>query len=796
MKKNLLALFFVVIICFCAPVPSSADNTPQRRPKIGLALGGGGAKGMAHVGVLKVMEEEGIPVDLIAGTSIGSIIGALVSVGYTPQQLDTIVRHIDWNVYIGESISQKSLSWQDKERKSKYLVTIPFNAGKALDEELARSRELNGGREQGRRSLLGSLPAGVKSGNNIINLFNNLCIGYQDSLDFRTQLPIPFSCVATNILDGTPVLLESGRLPYAIRASMAIPGVFSPVKLDGKVLIDGGMMDNFPADVCRDMGADIIIGVNLADYKASREDEINSLPQLLGQILNVFTSTTTDANAAICNVHIHPNVDGYNSLSFDPASVDTLIRRGYEAASAYRQELREIRRLLDRYGPEAPNDASFPAARRLTDKEIYIDAIGFSGLSAQEQKWLFKKLDIRPGMKCPGTQLDKIVDYFKGMGIYDSVTYIASPSSAGDDHYSVNFTLTRAKPHALAFGLRFDTQESVAALMDFKWNANRMNGFLFGLNAKLSYNPEITSLVAYNFHNASRLNLDYSYRKSQFSIWGMGEEAASSLYKRHRFRLFLSEGRTSSVGFKAGAQIGMYDSMHYDNLNSSIPISVAPSVDFIHAGSFGEFNLDTRDDPYFPTRGVKLNVGADWYFADFGAYSEYEGTAFTGFGSASLRFAWNIPVAGGALVFVPQLYGRCMFGSSVPSLSGYTELFWNYYGGDIPGRYLDQQMPFVGVNAPQSAYDYMGIARLDVRWRLAGKHYLSLMANYMCDGEPDEDTAQWLQSENTGAALRYSYNSALGPIGLDLQWCATPRVLSSSGEQTRFGLYLFAGFNF
>ena len=207
-----------------------------QRKKVGLVLSGGGAKGVAHIGVLKVLEEAGIPIDYIAGTSMGSLVGALYAIGYDAHTMDSLVRRQDWTFLLSDKVYRYNLPFSEKEETEKYLVSVPIK----------NNREIK-------------IPSGFISGQNIYNLFSDLTIGYHDSLDFK-KLPIPFACVASNLVDGQEVIQDCGVLPLAMRASMAIPGAFAPVRKDGMVLVDGGISNNFPVDIAKAMGADIIIG--------------------------------------------------------------------------------------------------------------------------------------------------------------------------------------------------------------------------------------------------------------------------------------------------------------------------------------------------------------------------------------------------------------------------------------------------------------------------------------------------------------------------------------------------------
>jgi NTE family protein len=247
--------------------------TFAQRPKVGVVLCGGGAKGAAHVGVLKVLEENGIPIDCIAGTSMGAIVGGLYAIGYSAAELDSLIMAQDWNYVMSDRIPRRNTYFEQRKYQDNYLLRIPFGAG-----DYSRL----GPRPQPRRgeggSLLDNIPIAMVNGQNIYNLFTRLSVGYQDSLDF-SRMPIPFACVAVDLIGKKEVVFHGGNFVDAIRASMAIPGYFSPVRLNDMVLIDGGALNNFPVDVAKAMGADIIIGVKLGEL-SDEAPEINSIGDL------------------------------------------------------------------------------------------------------------------------------------------------------------------------------------------------------------------------------------------------------------------------------------------------------------------------------------------------------------------------------------------------------------------------------------------------------------------------------------------------------------------------------------
>ena len=301
MMKKYLSLLLICLLAW----PAMAGE----RKKVAVVLGGGGAKGVAHIGVLKVLEEAGIPIDIVAGTSMGAIVGGLYAIGYSPDEIKRMVELQDWDMLLSDKVKRSHLLFPEKEKAERYIVSLPFGLEK-------KDRVIDG----------------VVKGQNLQNLFSDLTIGYHDSVDFNSFL-IPFACVAVDMVSGKDYVFHKGSLPLAMRASMAIPGVFTPVRKDSMVLVDGGIVNNYPADVAKAMGADIIIGVDVQNALKSA-DKLNSAPDILGQIVDLTCQTNHEKNVELTDTYIKVNVDGFSSASFTPAAIDSLMRRGEEAARA------------------------------------------------------------------------------------------------------------------------------------------------------------------------------------------------------------------------------------------------------------------------------------------------------------------------------------------------------------------------------------------------------------------------------------------------------------------------------
>ena len=369
---------------------------PHSRKKVGIVLSGGGAKGMAHIGALKVIEKAGIPIDYVVGTSMGSIIGGLYSIGYTPEQLDSMVRRQDWTFLLSDKIPRSEQNMAEREAAEKYVFSLPFGKD-------AKTQAIGG----------------LIKGQNLANLFSELTVGYHDSIDFN-KLPIPFACVSENIVNGNEVNFHKGVLATAMRASMAIPGVFTPVRLDSMVLVDGGVVNNYPVNVARAMGADIIIGVDVqSDLKPA--NELNSAGSILGQLINLMGLQLYKKNLEETNAYIKVNVEGYSAASFTPNAVDTLIRRGEEAALAQEGALMKLKQELGLDSTYMPKP--LPSYPYSPSRKVYIKEITFDGLDEKDKRWLLKRCDLKEDSEISIRRIEEATAILCSNLEYSSATY-------------------------------------------------------------------------------------------------------------------------------------------------------------------------------------------------------------------------------------------------------------------------------------------------------------------------------------------------------------------------------------
>lgn len=749
-----LFLFLIVYVCVGEMVMA---QRPQHRPRIGVVLGGGGAKGAAHIGVLKYIEERGIPIDCVAGTSMGSIIGGLYSLGYSPEEMKRIISDVDWSHLMLNRVDPTMMSSNELALYRDYLLRVPFNLRQG-SRTIVSSRSL-------RSTIISSLPSSFMGGSNVSNLFNSLSLGYNDSISFDS-LPIPFSCVATDIVTGEAYIFRRGVLPMAMRASMAIPGIFDPVRLGEHLLLDGGMVNNFPTDICVDsLGADIVIGIEVAQELDSSSSNLNSLPQIANQLMQIAVSKNKYDNRQKCDIYIRPDMTGYNMLSFNAGAIDTLVRRGYEQAQQHADEFAELRRMLDDYGPYKKELQARPAEAFGHDT-IYVTNIVLNGISKDElmqdhgkYRWLLRRSGINEG-PITGDQLDKALSLVKGTGAFSDIVYNLHPAQCPTDSmtmscYTLTANLKENEPHVFALGLRYDWESSATILFKIGLNQRRIAGAKLQVAAELNYSPRFAVTASYEGLNFATLNLEYAFRADYYNMWYNNESGAKKLSdiwsKNNYLRLYLSEFQSRMFNLRIGVQ---EESIYYYN-----------SIDdfFRSFGAFASLSLDTRNRPYLADRGMVFSLEGNVHRNHDDRY-RIEGDAY---GSGSIAFSSIVPL-GGRFAFVPHLYVRMITPfDEDKDMDFYQTLF----GGMMYQRHSESQLPFVGVIDPQYLFHDAAVARIDLRVHLFENSYVSLMGNVI--GGTTKSLLQdgWETFESHfGFGVQYALRTIVGPLTFSLHW--------------------------
>ena len=757
----------------------------QHRPTVALVLSGGGAKGAAHVGVLKLIEELDIPVDVICGTSMGGLMGGLYALGYSSSFLDSLLRAQDWSVTLTDKIDQKYVPYADKIYKETFLLSIPFHyknedfsatriaeqekysAGDGTLHMEAGQGELN--TQMGMNTIASSLPSGYVFGFNVNNMLSSLSVGYQDNIQF-SELPVPFFCVASDIISCKAKNWGSGRLKTAMRSTMSIPGMFDPVRTHGMILVDGGTRNNFPVDLARSMGADLVIGVDLSDLNPSFS-QVNHIGDILSQFITMLGKDAFDRNKPDADVFIKPDLAKYNMLSFDTESISDMIRKGYSAAKEKEDELKELKRYMRGAGFRLGN----VPATDINETPVLVSAVIFNGVTDEESLMLHGKAGIKAGSCVSKKMMDEAMSRLLATKAFESVTY----SLLGkEEPYRLVFNCVKAPMHRMGIGVRADSEDLVSLLAHVGLNANKLIGSKLDFMAKIGQNQYGNVRYSYDMQGLPTLNAEVrvSYNRndmvSRSATYNMG-------YWGHCERFYFSNMKWTVFDLELGME-NRYCAM--TTAMSSSPDVFNQAVRFPESGYLTAFlkgNLLTMDSRYFPSRGQDFRFSYELNLADTGHSDDFSRSHI-----AAVDYSRVIPL-GAFVSLIPDVHARQIIGGGSE-----TDMFLaNYAGGSVAGRWIGQQMPFVGVSEviPLVRDKFAMTLNLDLRVNPVKNWYFSAKGGYLNSSSGPVGMVKALGDGYWGMAAEVGYNSLLGPLKVDIHWSDLTR---------RTGFYVSAGFEF
>ncbi len=448
---QIFRLAILGILLFSAPHADVFADNSSAQPKIGLALSGGGARGAAHVGVLKALEELGVEVDYIAGTSMGAIVGGLYASGYSANEIEEILIETDWKKAMSDRAARRDRTMRKKELEAQFLIPyrIGFNKGKI------------------------QLPLGAIEGQHLDQLFHDLLLPVVGVHDFN-QLPIPFRAIATDLVSGDVVVLSHGSLPDALRASMSVPGVFAPVRIDEKILVDGGMSNNLPVDVVRQMGADVVIAVDIS-APLLKEEQLTSMISVSEQLTNFLTRRNADAQIESLDPQdflIVPDLGKFSSANFQQAS--DVVPIGYEAT------LLQTDRLAELSGPHSqePGRMALGKAAPYTVQFIEID-----NSSVLNDELIRSRLAVEIGQPLDLETLNDSVDMIYSLDVFESVTYDFVTDEQGREGLVINANRRDWGPNYFQFGMELASDFSGSS--DFRLGAAYTRNALNSLGGEL-----------------------------------------------------------------------------------------------------------------------------------------------------------------------------------------------------------------------------------------------------------------------------------------------------------------------
>lgn len=709
--KKLLVIFLLI--------SSLVVGQEKKQPKIGLVLSGGGAKGLAHIGILKEIDKAGLQIDYIGGTSMGAIVGGLYAAGYSGEQIQNLVNTMDLNDILQDVLPRNALPYFEKEFGEKHAISLPVT-----DKGIG-------------------LPRAVSKGQNVLDLFN-LILSPVDSIQDFSRLPIPFFCVATDAETGNMVLLEKGSLPLALRASGSFPTLLNPVEMQGHLLMDGGIANNFPSDIMKQKDVDIIIGVDVQSDLIKREG-LNSVITILNQIVSYDIYEQSRKGEQDCDVYIKPDISMFSVVDFDKPQ--GIMAQGDEAGSLYRNTLDSLANLQSK-------KRTRPLLQR-NDESFTIKSIEVSGAQNYTPAYVKGKLKMRNGDHINRQELTKRISFLAATDNYEKIDYKIKNDT-------IFFDLLEKKRQAeLRLGAHYDElyQSSVLVTYNHKrllinndelsvdlmlgdqvrFNVNYFvdNGFYTSYGLKTRYNHFRTN-TRFSFEdnpNVSQIELNYhDFTTEVFLQTTFGRKFAAGVGAELKNLQITTE---TLIG--ANNQRITFDNSNYLNFNAYL-------------------KLDTYDDPSFPTRGLFADVGGKWYAAS----------------SDHLHNFKPFVQLGGRIGFATTFWDRWTF--QYTNDAGFTfenpesEVF-DFYMGGYNQNYINTFVPMYGYEFAQLSGNSFLRSEFLLRYRMLKNNYISFIANY---GRVDEnvfsDGRDLFEDVLSGYAVGYSMDTILGPIEVKYSW--------------------------
>ncbi len=718
--------YYLIIILLFISVHGISQNTEQDDLKVGLVLSGGGAKGLAHIGVLKVIDSLGVRVDYVAGTSMGAIIGSLYAAGYSGKELDSIFRVLDFGILINDELPRASKAFYERNNSERYAVTLPFDHFKI------------------------KLPSALSRGQNVYGLISKLTLHVNEAEDF-SKLPIPFFCIATDAETGKEVILEKGILALAVMASGALPSLFQPVMMNNQMLIDGGVVNNYPVDELKKKGVDVIIGVDVQDGLATRE-ELTSAPDVLLQINNFRTVHDMTAKVEKTDIYIKPNIKDFSVVSFDDGSI--IIKNGIEAAISQSDA---IKKMVKRQKPTPKLEI-----KKAIHDSLVINTVITKGNQLYSRAYILGKLRLKGNEKVSYKNFNKGVNNLIATNNFDYFQY-EFKKTEGKEGYDLIAELTETKINTyLKLGLHYDKLYKSAALINLT-------------KKKFLFKNDIVSLDLI-FGDNVRYNFDYFIDKGFY--WSIGVRSRYNQFNKSiNAQLLLSDQELTVTGInKADAELQDQTNQLYlqtlfrRDFASSIGLehkrlritsetfSLNPSnAPFIfektdYLSIYGNIKLDTYDNKYFPKKGVYFNGYIHNYF-----YASQFNDDFKNFSIAKADMGYAFSFSD-KLSFNLQTSGGFKLGDNSTNTLDFA---LGGYGNNLINNFI----PFLG-------YDFLSLignsyvkAYASADFEIFHKQHITLEGNWANIENDIFRTGEWFTLPNyRGYALGYAVETFVGPI--------------------------------
>ncbi|MVM37760.1 hypothetical protein GO730_09420 [Spirosoma sp. HMF3257] len=745
LKKPLgwLPIWFLTLFVICSPHLLPAQSKPTR-PKLGLTLSGGGARGLAHIGLLKAIDSVGLKIDYVTGTSMGAIVGSLYAAGYSGNDILKIASNLDWNNILTNKSQLTNVRFAEKEDYDRYLLELPFVKGQFL------------------------LPRGVLESNELWLKLNELFLPYYKIKDFA-KFQRAFQCIATDLVTGESVVLTKGNIAQAVRASMAIPAFFSPVPYEGKLLVDGGIVRNFPVANARDMGAGFIIGSNVSAglYK---EENLSNPFSILNQISFYRESYDFTDQRKLTDLYIDYPLEKYSSASF--TSTQQIIQLGLEEGKRLYPKLKRLKDSLDaRYGQEAEMETI-----SRVDSVLVTDVV-VEGLDKVEAAVFLRDMAISKAHYYRATSLNQRIRPAFGTDYFQKISYELQPVSG--DNARLIFQVQKAPGTYLRLGLSYNSATGIGIKAGFKVKHPTSYYATASLALSLGENPRLETNYATYIGKMRTILLKTALRGESTDIFTYNQDfERSGLYNQTYFGadVHVLKIHRGLLAYGLGTR---YERLTYSPKIVS-QLQARGHTSFVN--SYVSVQANTLNSASFPTKGYLLNLEGGIIYRQRPSFTvslnnqvlgnqDSSLFSFDSYYQSKLFFEYHIPA--GKHSFFYQLQSAINY--------KYKQVFLNDFivGGLNPA--FRNQISFAGLPAASLFTSSVATVQAGYQYTLATNVYLLARLSGLWHDFMNSNLRAQEQSE--GFALGYSvsagYKSFLGPITISMQYSNLNKQLSA-----------------
>lgn len=714
----------LLLIAFFTIAYSFSQEQQKPRPKIGLVLSGGGAKGFAHIGVLKVLEQAGIKIDYIGGTSMGAVVGGLYASGYNANQIDSIFKVTNFDELIKDFIPRSSKNFYEKRNDELYAITLPFNKFKI------------------------GIPTALSKGMYNYNLLNKLTRNVRHIRDFN-KLPIPFLCIGSNIETGEEVILNKGYLAQAMLASSAFPTLFSPVEIDGKLLVDGGVTNNYPIEAVREMGADIIIGVDVQDDLLDR-NKLKEATKILVQITNLQSIEKMKEKIKQTDIYIKPDILKYGVISFDDG--EEIIKGGEEAAFAVYEKLKV-------YGSSPIN--KFKPKLEVVKDSLQINDIIINKLDSYTRSYIIGKLRFKQCSKISYEDLRNGIDNITSTQNFSSISYTLEKNKGQDD---LVLSLTEnPTTNFLKFGIHYDGLYKSGILVNLTHKKTLFKNdiasvdLVLGDNIRYNFDYYIDNGFYWSFGFKSRFNKFNRNVATDFNNGSLLKQLSIETINID-FSDFTNQAYIQTL-FVQKFLIGVGTEYKHLKINSKTTENSMPvfeNSDYVSL--FGYLKYDSFDNKYFPRSG--------WYLSSDFQYFGYSSNYTKNFDKFS--------IVKGDVGFAKMLSKQLTFksqGEAGFAVGNQSVPFFDFVLGGYGFNAINNFKPFYGYDFLSLAGDSYIKGSFTLDYEFIKKNHLNLSANYANIEDNLFNSTKWISTPKySGYALGYGLETIVGPVEFKYTW--------------------------